>query len=104
MLSFEENVSLKPYNTFGIEAQTKYFYKVEDPTELQHILTQNKELPFRIFGGGSNVLLTQNFEGLSLLIANKGVELLDESSTGVTLEVQAGENWHDFVLWCLDQK
>jgi UDP-N-acetylmuramate dehydrogenase len=103
MLSFEENVSLKPYNTFGIEAQTKYFYKVEDPTQLQHIFSQNKEIPFRIIGGGSNVLLTQNFEGLSLLIANKGIELLDESPTGVTLEVQAGENWHDFVLWCLDQ-
>ena len=103
MLSFEENVSLKPYNTFGIEAQTKYFYKVEDPTQLQHIFSQNKEIPFRIIGGGSNVLLTQNFEGLSLLIANKGIELLDESHTGVTLEVQAGENWHDFVLWCLDQ-
>jgi UDP-N-acetylmuramate dehydrogenase len=100
MLSFEENVSLKPYNTFGIEAQTKYFYKVEDPTQLQHIFSQNKEIPFRIIGGGSNVLLTQNF---SLLIANKGIELLDESPTGVTLEVQAGENWHDFVLWCLDQ-
>ena len=103
MLSFEENVSLKPYNTFGIEAKTKYFYKVEDPTQLQYIFSQNKELPFRIFGGGSNVLLTHNFEGLSLLIANKGIELLDESPTGVTLDVQAGENWHDFVLWCLDQ-
>ncbi len=103
MLSFEENVSLKPYNTFGIEAKTKYFYKVEDPTQLQYIFSQNKELPFRIFGRGSNVLLTQNFEGLSLLIANKGIELLDESPTGVTLDVQAGENWHDFVLWCLDQ-
>src|SRR6056300_99910 len=103
MLKFEENVSLKPYNTFGIETQTKYFFKVEDTADLKSILTQAKPLPVRIIGGGSNLLLTQDFEGLSLLIANKGIHLLEENATEVTVEVQAGENWHDFVLWCLDQ-
>ena len=102
MLRFKENISLKPYNTFGIEAQTKYFYKVSNTIELKKILTINKNLPFRILGGGSNILFTEDFEGLTLLIANKGKSVLKETSKTVTVEVQAGENWHEFVIWCLN--
>ena len=101
MLRFKENISLKPYNTFGIEANTKYFYKVTDTFELKEILVNKQNLPFRVLGGGSNVLFTENFEGLTLLIANKGIEVLQETSKTVTIEVKAGENWHEFVLWCL---
>jgi UDP-N-acetylmuramate dehydrogenase len=103
MLKFKENISLKPYNTFGIEARTKYFYKVTNSLELKDILQRNKNLPFRILGGGSNILLTKDFEGLTLLIANKGIEILEEYPETVTVEVQAGENWHEFVLWCLSR-
>lgn len=103
MLEFKENVSLKPFNTFGIEAQTKYFYKVTNTVELKEILLENKNLPFRVLGGGSNVLFTKDFDGLTLQIANKGTRVLSETSEAVTVEVQAGENWHEFVLWCLDQ-
>jgi UDP-N-acetylmuramate dehydrogenase len=102
MLRFKENISLKPYNTFGIEAQTKYFYKVSNTIELKKILTINKNLPFRILGGGSNILFTEDFEGLTLLIANKGKLVIKETSKTVTVEVQAGENWHEFVIWCLN--
>ena len=101
MLRFKENISLKPYNTFGLEANTKYFYKVTDTFELKEILVNKQNLPFRVLGGGSNVLFTENFEGLTLLIANKGIEVLQETSKTVTIEVKAGENWHEFVLWCL---
>ena len=102
MLRFKENISLKPYNTFGIEANTKYFYKVTDTSELKEIFVKKQNLPFRVLGGGSNVLFTENFEGLTLLIANKGIEVLQETSKTVTIEVKAGENWHEFVLWCLN--
>jgi UDP-N-acetylmuramate dehydrogenase len=102
MLRFKENISLKPYNTFGIETQTKYFYKVSNTIELKKILTINKNLPFRILGGGSNILFTEDFEGLTLLIANKGKLVIKETSKTVTVEVQAGENWHEFVIWCLN--
>ena len=102
MLKFKENISLKPYNTFGIDVQTKYFFKITKATELKNILTQNKELPFQILGGGSNILFTKNFEGLTLLIDTKGIELIAENNETVVVEVQAGENWHDFVCWCLD--
>ena len=103
MLRFEEDVSLKPYNTFGIEVQTKYFFKVTSASILKEILNQNPTLPIRILGGGSNVLFTENFDGLTLYIANKGIELVEETQNKVLVEVQAGENWHDFVCWCLDQ-
>ena len=101
MFRFKENVSLKPYNTFGIEAQTKYFYKISNTIELKEILAKDKNLPFRILGGGSNILFTEDFDGLTLLIANKGKSVLKETSKTVTVEVQAGENWHEFVIWCL---
>ena len=103
MPQFKENFSLKPYNTFGIEVQTKYFYKVFDTLELKEILERNINLPFNILGGGSNILFTEDFKGLTLLIDNKGIEVLNETSKTVTVEVQAGENWHEFVLWCLDK-
>ena len=102
MLKFEENVSLKPYNTFGIEVQTKYFYKITNSHELKKIISRNQNIHFRVLGGGSNVLFTDNFKGLTLLIANKGIEVLEESKENITVEVQAGENWHEFVLWCLN--
>ena len=103
MPKFKENISLKSYNTFGIEAQTKYFFKVTNTNDLKEIIAENRNLPFRILGGGSNVLFTEDFDGLTLLIANKGIELLEEHTKYVTVEVQAGENWHEFVLWCLNQ-
>lgn len=102
MLIFKENISLKPYNTFGVEAHTKYFYKITNSLELKEVLLKNKAFPFRVLGGGSNVLFTENFEGLTLLIANRGIEIVNESTETVTVEVQAGENWHEFVLWCLN--
>jgi UDP-N-acetylmuramate dehydrogenase len=103
MLRFEENVSLKPYNTFGIEVQTKFFYEVKESAALKKILPNIQSIPYRILGGGSNVLFTENFEGLTLLIANKGIQILEENERVVKVEVQAGENWHEFVLWCLDR-
>ena len=48
-------------------------------------------------------MFTENFDGLTLYIANKGIELVEETQNKVLVEVQAGENWHDFVCWCLDQ-
>ena len=86
MLRFEEDVSLKPYNTFGIEVQTKYFFKVTSASILKEILNQNPTLPIRILGGGSNVLFTENFDGLTLYIANKGIELVEETQNKVLVE------------------
>ena len=103
MLRFEENISLKPFNTFGVEAFTKFFYEVIDLEKLKLLFKSAPELPIRILGGGSNILFTKNFDGLTLLMATKGIKVLEEKNNKVRVEVQAGENWHEFVLWCLKQ-
>ena len=103
MLNLEENVSLKPYNTFGVEVQTRFFYKVTSTKKLITQLKSIAKLPLLILGGGSNLLMTKDFPGVTLLMANKGITILEEKNKTVRVEVQAGENWHDFVLWCLEQ-
>ena len=72
----QENISLKPFNTFGIEASTRYFGRFSSVEELNQILTSNKDKELLILGGGSNILLTKNFEGLTLINEIKGFELV----------------------------
>lgn len=98
----QSNFSLKEYNTFGIEAYTEQFIAIDSSVELIKVLKENKAVPFRILGGGSNILLTQNFNGLHIHLINKGIEIIEETERSVIVEVQAGENWHEFVLWCLE--
>jgi len=95
-----ENVSLKPYNTFGIDCSARYFAIIESLSDLMEIYAAPEflKLPKFILGGGSNVLLCTDFKGLVIKIELKGIVILSDGS----IKVQAGENWHDFVLWSLD--
>lgn len=96
------NVSLKPFNTFGIEAFAKYFVNITSTEELLEVL-QVKQYPNKfILGGGSNILLTQDIDALVIHVNNKGKEIIDEEGDYVYVKIQAGENWHDFVLWCIE--
>lgn len=97
------NFSLKSYNTFGIEAKAKQFVAVHSVSELKSILEQNKDQKKFILGGGSNMLLTKNIEALVIHIDLKGKKILKEDADYVWVESQAGENWHKFVLWTIDQ-
>lgn len=97
------NISLKPYNTFGIDIKTKHFVSVSNLQELKNVLNQNNNSPRLFLGGGSNILFTQDFNGLVIHLNLKGIEVLNESSDQVNLKIQAGENWHELVLWCLDR-
>ena len=101
MFKIEDNVSLKKYNTFRIDIQTKHFYALSSSQDLKEVLIENEGVPLRILGGGSNLLFTKNFEGLTLLMATKGIVITQETAEKATVEVQAGENWHEFVLWSL---
>ena len=98
-----ENFSLKNYNTFGIEAKAKQFVAVHNVTELKTILQQNKSDKKFILGGGSNMLLTKDIESLVMHIDLKGKKIIKEDEDFVWVESQAGENWHEFVLWTIDQ-
>lgn len=102
-MDLQENISLRPYNTFGIDVRARYFASFENVLELGEVLnsklkTQNSEL---ILGGGSNILLVKDFDGVVLKNEMKGIEVVDEDEDYVYLKAGAGENWHRFVLYCV---
>ena len=98
----ERHFSLKNYNSFGIEVETEFFAAISNEAELIQVLKSNGNKPFRVLGGGSNVLLTEDYKGLTLVMQNKGISILEETESHVLIEVQAGENWHELVLWALE--
>lgn len=95
-----ENISMKPYGTFGVEAKARYFATFTEAQELQILLKKYADLPFLILGEGSNMLFTQDFQGIVLCNRIKGISV---GKDGVgKVRVGAGENWHEFVLWTLE--
>jgi UDP-N-acetylmuramate dehydrogenase len=98
-----ENVSLKPYNTFGIDVMAKSMADVRNLQDIQIFLntSQFKNIPMFILGGGSNVLFTKDFDGVVVKISSKGILKIRETDDFVFLNVQAGIEWNEFVNYCL---
>lgn len=96
------NYSLQAYNTFGIHAKAAAFTSVTSISNLQQIL-KHSPLPPYILGGGSNMLLTNDLNNLVVKNSIKGKKVLKETEQEVWLEVGGGENWHELVLWCVEQ-
>lgn len=97
---FLENISLRPYNTFGIEANARRFANIENLDQLRSIVETNKDL--FVLSGGSNILLTRDIEKPVVHIQLKGIEVIPGNDSDHTLvRAQAGENWHEFVEWCI---
>lgn len=101
-MQIQKNISLKPFNTFGIDVEAKQYIAVNSTEELTHILKRFYASELFVLSGGSNILLTQDIEATVLHIQTKGITVIDQTSYSVLVEVQAGENWHQFVLWCLE--
>ena len=99
-MNIEENISLKNYNTFGIDVTAKRFICIDSVYQLQELLKVEKDI--FLISGGSNMLLTKDIEKLVVHIDIKGVSIDQENENEVFLTVNAGENWHEFVLWCVD--
>jgi UDP-N-acetylmuramate dehydrogenase len=101
-MNFYKNISLKPYNTFGIDAPAKKLTTFHSLAELKEIfeVTDEKE-PWMVLGGGSNILLTKPFNGVVLINRIPGITLINENDSHVWIQVGAGENWHEFVLYCV---
>ena len=95
------NASLKPFNTFGIDAKAASYCDINSIEALNTILKKQHSKPLFILGGGSNMLLTKDIEALVLHINLKGIEVVSTSENTVIVKAMAGENWHNFVLWCL---
>ncbi len=102
-MEIHANFSLKALNTFGIDVPAKQFVKVQTNSELQTVLQQFYADEILILGGGSNILFTQPLDKTVVQLATKGIELVKEDQDFVWVEAQAGENWHEFVSWCINQ-
>ena len=101
----QKNISLKPYNTFGLDVNAGLLGIVESIDDLDEVYMSGR---FRsqkkmILGGGSNVLFTRGFTGIVAKNEIKGLHLLTENEDEVLVSVGAGENWHQFVLWCVER-
>jgi UDP-N-acetylmuramate dehydrogenase len=101
-MEIKNNFSLKNYNTFGIEAKAQRFVAVHSVSDLKNILEQHANDKKFILGGGSNMLLTKDIDALVIHIDLKGKKTIKEDDDFVWVESQAGENWHEFVLWTID--
>jgi len=103
-MNISSDFSLQKYNTFGIDAKAKTFVSVSNETELATVLQEHhSEKPF-ILGGGSNMLLTKDIDRLVIHVNLKGKSILEENDDYALVQAKAGENWHEFVLWCIDQE
>lgn len=102
-MNIQENISLKDYNTFGIEAKARFFVEINGLAQLQKVL-ELKSYPNKfILSGGSNILLAADIDALVMHINPKGITVLEETDDQVHIKVMAGENWHELVLWSLEQ-
>lgn len=103
-LKIEQNRSLKALNTFGLEAAAKYFVEIHSVEELRELLSDPRFSGVKklVLGGGSNILLTGDYDGWVIKNALPGVEIVSESETEVILKAGAGKDWHELVLGCVE--
>ncbi len=102
-MEIQKQFSLKNYNTFGIEAKAKEFVAVHSVMDLGLILIENKSKNKFILGGGSNMLLTKDIDALVIHVDLKGKKVINQDDDFVWIECKAGENWHELVLWTINQ-
>jgi UDP-N-acetylmuramate dehydrogenase len=101
MITIVENSSLRPYNTFAIEATARWMSAFTSTDELAELTDGTRARRLLVLGGGSNILLTGNFDGLVLRNQIKGIQLLHEDEEHVYVRAGAGENWDQFVRHCI---
>lgn len=104
-MNIQQNISLKAYNTFGIDVKAREFVAISSMDELCILcaafnLVDRKIL---VLGGGSNLLLTQDFDGMVIKMNLKGIEVVGENDDYVWMKSMAGEVWHEFVMCCINK-
>jgi UDP-N-acetylmuramate dehydrogenase len=98
-MKVKKNHSLKNYNSFGVDVKTKYFAEIKSVEELKEILKKYPNERILILGGGSNTLLVDDWNGLTLKVELLGTEKIKENDKEVYIKAYAGENWDDFVRY-----
>lgn len=95
-------ISLQAYNTFGVNAFAEALIEIDSEEKLQEVIHSKPARPFFILGGGSNVLFRQDLNATVLLNRIQGMVLVEEDDETATIAVGGGENWHELVLWTLE--
>ncbi|SHL78634.1 UDP-N-acetylmuramate dehydrogenase [Phytopseudomonas punonensis] len=104
-LQVRSDVSLKAHNTFAVDVAARYFAEADDDGQVRQALdaARERQVPLLVLGGGSNLLLTADVDALVLRMASRGIRLLADDGQRVEIEAEAGEPWHPFVQWTLQQ-
>lgn len=102
-LEVREGVNLRPYNTFGLAATARWFAELHDDQQALEAarFTRQQGLSLHVLGGGSNVLLTEDVQGLVVKVSSRGLRVLSDDGERVVLEAEAGELWQDVVNYAL---
>ena len=101
-LDIKSNYSLKKLNTFGLDIASESFYIIKSLKDLRNVLLDNKTKKITVLGGGSNILFSKFLDGLCLKIDLKGIDVIEENENNIVVNIMAGENWHDFVIWSVN--
>lgn len=104
-MEIAENLSLKNFNTFGIDAKARAFVEIKSEEEIIELLSSKRIKGLRkfILGGGSNILLTKDFDGLIIKNSIQGIKIINEEDQSAVIEAGAGENWNDLVTYCVER-
>ncbi|XOV94304.1 MAG: UDP-N-acetylmuramate dehydrogenase [Bacteroidota bacterium] len=101
----DRNISLKSYNTFGLDVSADYMTHIKRSSDLHEVFASKKFQLMKklVLGGGSNVLFTRHFAGLILKMEIEGIEIVEENAETTLIKVGAGEKWHQLVLWAVEK-
>ncbi len=104
-MNVKENISLKPYNTFGVDVSAEYFVEVSNSLEIKQLFEDQKfkHLPKLVLGGGSNILFTKNYAGVVFKISADKIGIVEETDSSVLVKAEAGVEWHNLVLFCVNK-
>lgn len=104
-LQVRPQVSLKPFNSFGVDVKARLFAEAHSDADVREALTYATahDVPLLVIGGGSNLLLTADIPALVLRMATRGIRILSDDGNKVVIEAEAGEPWHPFVQHTLAQ-
>ena len=105
-MDIKNNISLKQFNTFGIDVKAKFLTSLEKEIEIKEVFNSQefKNNPHIFLGGGSNILFVNDFEGIVVVNRLKGIEVLREDEENVWLKIASGEDWHETVLFAVEKK
>lgn len=105
-MNIKENFSLKNFNTFGIDVKARFFVELKNTEEIIHFVRRKMwdDQRLLILDGGSNILFTNDFDGYVIKLASRGIVKTGETESHVLVQANAGENWHEFVTWCINNE